>query len=79
MEGLERLIEILEDIQPAADYETCTTLIADHILDSMAIIALVAEIEEEFDITIPTVEIIPDNFNSAQAMFDMITRIQEEE
>ena len=79
MEGLERLVEILEDIQPAADYETCTTLIDDHILDSMAIIALVAEIEDEFDITIPTVEIIPDNFNSAQAMFDMITRLQEEE
>lgn len=76
---MERLIEILEDIQPAADYETCTTLIDDHILDSMAIIALVAEIEDEFDITIPTVEIIPDNFNSAQAMFDMITRIQEED
>ena len=76
---MERLIEILEDIQPAADYETCTTLIDDHILDSMAIIALVAEIEDEFDITIPTVEIVPANINSAQAIFDMITRIQEED
>lgn len=76
---MERLIEILEDIQPEADYEVCTTLIDDHILDSMAIIALVAEIEEEFDITIPTVEIIPDNFNSAAAMYDMITRLQEED
>ena len=76
---MERLIEILEDIQPQADYETCTTLIDDHILDSMSIIALVAELEEEFDVTIPTVEIIPANFNSAQAMFDMITRLQEED
>lgn len=76
---MERLIEILEDIQPQADYETCTTLIDDHILDSMSIIALVAELEEEFDVTIPTVEIIPANFNSAQAMYDMITRLQEEE
>ena len=73
------LIEILEDIQPQADYETCTTLIDDHILDSMSIIALVAELEEEFDVTIPTVEIIPANFNSAQAMYDMITRLQEED
>ena len=76
---MERLIEILEDIQPQADYETCTTLIDDHILDSMSIIALVAELEEEFDVTIPTVEIIPANFNSAQAMYDMITRLQEED
>ena len=76
---MERLIEILEDIQPQADYDTCTTLIDDHILDSMSIIALVAELEEEFDVTIPTVEIIPANFNSAQAMYDMITRLQEED
>jgi acyl carrier protein len=76
---MERLIEILEDIQPQADYETCTTLIDDHILDSMSIIALVAELEEEFDVTIPTVEIVPANFNSAQAMYDMIIRLQEED
>ena len=76
---MERLIEILEDIQPQADYETCTTLIDDHILDSMSIIARVAELEEEFDVTIPTVEIVPANFNSAQAMYDMITRLQEED
>ena len=76
---MERLIEILEDIQPQADYETCTTLIDDHILDSMSIIALVAELEEEFDVTIPTVEIVPANFNSAQAIYDMITRLQEED
>lgn len=74
----ERLIEILEDIQPEVDYETCTTLIDDHYLNSLAIISLVAELEEEFDITIPTVEIIPENFNSASAMWKMITRLQDE-
>ena len=56
----ERLLEILEDIQPEVDFETCTTLIDDHYLNSLAIISLVAELEEEFDITIPTVEIIPE-------------------
>ncbi|MGN0534542.1 MAG: phosphopantetheine-binding protein [Eubacterium sp.] len=76
---MEKLIEILEDIQPDADYETCTTLIDDHILDSLSIIALVAEIEDEFDIVIPTVEIVPDNFNSAQALWNLITRLQEED
>lgn len=74
----ERLIEILEDLQPEVDYETCTTLIDDHYLNSLAIISLVAELEEEFDITIPTVAIIPENFNSASAMWAMITRLQEE-
>ena len=76
---MEQLIEILEDIQPDADYETCTTLIDDHILDSLSILSLVAELEDAFDMTIPTVEIIPDNFNSAQAMLAMINRLLEEE
>ena len=75
---MEKLIEILEDIQPDADYETCTTLIDDHILDSLSIIALVAEIEEEFDVSIPAVEIIPDNFNSAAQLYALIERLQEE-
>ena len=75
---MERLFEILEEIQPEVDYETCTDLIDGHYLDSLSILSLVAEIEEEFDITIPTVEIIPENFNSAEALWDMIERLQEE-
>ena len=74
----DRLIEILEDIQPEVDFRNCTTLIDDHYLDSLSIISLVAELEDEYDITIPTVEIIPDNFNSAQALYAMVKRIMEE-
>ena len=76
---MKKLIEILEDIQPDVDYETCTDLIDGHHLDSLSIISLVAEIEDEFDITIPTVDIVPENFNSAKAMYDMILRLQEED
>lgn len=75
---MERLIEILEGIEEGVDYANCKTLIDDHYLDSLAIISLVAELEDEFDIVIPTVEIVPDNFNSAEAIWAMITRLQEE-
>ena len=75
---MERLIEILEEIEEGVNYENCTTLIDDNILDSLAIISLIAELEEEFDIQIPTVEIIPSNFNSAQAIWNLITKLQEE-
>ena len=74
----EQIIEILEDIQPEADYETCQTLIDDHILTSLDVLSLVAELEDEFDVTIPTVEIIPSNFNSADAIAAMVERLQEE-
>jgi len=76
---MEELIEILEDIDPSVDYNECTTLVTDNYLDSLAIISLVAEIEERFDVQIPTVEIIPDNFNSAKALWELIERLKEEE
>ncbi len=76
---MERLIEILSDLNPDVDYKTCTDLIDGHYLDSLSILSLIAELEDEFDVVIPTVEIIPNNFNSAAAMWKMINRLQEEE
>ena len=51
----------------------------DALLSSLSILSLIAELEDEFDITIPAVEIIPANFNSAKAMWSMIQRLQEED
>ena len=76
---MERLIEILEDIKPDVDYSSCETLIDSHILESLDIISLIAELEDEYDITIPAIEIIPDNFNSAERIMKMIERLQEED
>ncbi|MCR4627987.1 MAG: acyl carrier protein [Clostridium sp.] len=75
---MEELIRILEDIRPDVDYEHCENLIDGHYLDSLSILSLIAELEETFDITIPAVEIIPDNFNSAGRMLQMIRKLQEE-
>jgi len=76
---MEALLEILEDIQPGVDFETTEGLIDERILSSLSILSLIAELEDEFDITIPAVEIIPANFNSAKAMWAMIQRLQEDE
>ncbi len=75
---MEKLIEILKDINPDIDFETCENLIDGHLLDSLSIISLIAEIEDAFDIVVPAVEIIPDNFNSAARMMNMISRLQED-
>ena len=72
---MEKLLEILNDIQPDADYETCTTLIDDEVLDSFAILSIVGELEEAFDIEITPVDIVPENFNSAQALWAMVQRL----
>ena len=75
---MEKLIAILQGLQPGVDYASCRDLIDGRYLDSLTILALVAELEEEFDVTIPTVEIVPANFNSAETMWAMIERLQEE-
>lgn len=76
---MEKLLEILENIKPGVDYENVKTLIDDHYLDSLSILSLIAEIEDEFDVVVPTIEIIPENFNSVEAMMNLITKLQEED
>ena len=77
MRIMEKLMEILEDIQPDADFDTCETLIDDGVLDSFAILSIVSELQDEFGITITPADIIPENFNSAKALWAMVERLQE--
>lgn len=74
---MEQMIEILEDIQPGVDYANCTTLIDDGILESFAILSIVGELEDVFGVSLTPAEIIPENFNSAQALWDMVQRLQK--
>jgi len=75
---MEKLIEILTDLNPEVDYKTCTDLVDGRHLDSLTILSLISEIEDEFDVEIPTVEIIPANFNSAKSIYALITKLQGE-
>lgn len=76
---MEKLIEILESLQPEVDYETTTNLVDGRYLDSLTILSLISEIEDCFDVEIPTTAIIPANFNSAKSIFELITKLKEEE
>ena len=75
---MEKLIEILAELHPDIDFETTEDLIDDGILDSLDIVSLVAAIDTEFGVTIPAEEIIPENFNSASALVELITKLDEE-
>ncbi|MBD8923682.1 acyl carrier protein [bacterium] len=75
---MDKLKEMLEELNSDVDYDTCDTLIDDHYLDSLSILSLVAEIEEEFDVVIPTVEIVPNNFNSMKNLWALIERLENE-
>ena len=74
---METLLEILNDIDDTVDWENETALIDDRILDSFGVISLISELEDQFEVEIDASEIVPENFNSADAMWKMIKRLQE--
>ena len=75
---MEALLNILTELHPDVDFDTCTTLIDDKILDSFDIITIISEINEEFDVVIPAEEIVPENFNSAQALYALVKKLEDE-
>ena len=74
---METLLEILNDIDDTVNWEDETALIDDRILDSFGVISLISELEDQFEIEIDASEIVPEHFNSADAMWKMIQRLQE--
>ena len=75
---MEELFKVLERIKPGVDFRNNTSLIDDEILDSFDIVTLVAAIDEEFDVQITAKDILPENFNSAEAMYKLIEKLEEE-
>ena len=76
---MDKLLEILKDINPDVDYETEDRLIDGKVYDSFSIITLISNISDAFDIELGPEHLIPENFNSAKAMWDMIQRVLDEE
>lgn len=76
---MEQLLEILNDLEPDIDYTTEKNLIDGKKLDSLTILTLITEICDTFDISISPKWMKNENFNSVEAMWNMIQAIQEDE
>lgn len=75
---MEELMNILNELHPDVDFEKEERLVEDMILDSFDIVSLISEINEEFDVTITAKDMIPENFNSAKALYALIKRLEDE-
>ena len=75
---MNELIEILNELHDDVDFENTTGLVEDGILNSLDIVSLITEIADRFDVQIPAEEILPENFDSAEALWALITRLDEE-
>lgn len=75
---MEDLLRILTELHPDVDFEAEEHLIDDSILDSFDIVSLIAEIHDVFDVTITAKDILPENFNSAKALYHLIQILEDE-
>lgn len=75
----DELMEILGELRPDVEFEAEVKLIDDGILDSFDIVSLVGELNDAFDIEINVEHLQPENFNSVDAMLDLVKKLQEEE
>lgn len=75
---MNELMEVLENLRPDVDFENETALVTDGVLDSFDIVGLVSELNDTFDIEIGPSDLVPENFNSAEAIWALVEKLQDE-
>ena len=71
------IIEVLNEVKPGEDYENATSLISDGILTSFDIVTLVSLLNMKFDINISVIDLVPENFESATAILELVNKLKE--
>lgn len=70
----EKLIGILTELKPEVNFETETELVDKGILDSFDVVMLSGDIMDTFEIELEPEDVVPENFNSVDAMIALIEK-----
>ena len=73
---MEKLLELLKGVRSDIDFENETALIDDGLLDSFDVVSIISEIDDVFGVQIRINELDPDNFNSAEAIWNLIQKLK---
>ncbi len=73
----EKIIEILNSIKKNVDFENAEAIIDDGLLESFDIIRLTTRLADEFDVEFTAAELVPENFNTVDAITEMIEELAE--
>ena len=71
---MDKIYEILNDLRPEFDFKESKSFVEVGLLDSFDIVTLVSEIEEKFDIMIDALDIVPEKFESVDAIAELIKK-----
>ncbi len=75
---MDELLNLLSEIRPDVDFKNEEALIDDEVLDSFDIISIVGEMNDQFNIDINVNDLLPENFNTVEAMWELIQKLQNE-
>ena len=75
--NMDELLEALKRVNPNIDYAGQTGLYTNKIIDSIDMTSILADLEDTFDIEIGMEYIIPENFDSVEAMWAMVQELMD--
>ena len=74
---MKEIIEVLNEVKPGEDYENATGIITDGLLTSFDLVTLVSLLNMKFDINISVMDLVPENFESAEAILELVNKLKE--
>lgn len=73
---MDKIKSILEGLFPQIDFDKQKNLMTDGILDSISVVSIIAELEDEFDVSVPMEYIQPKWFESVESIAEMVEELQ---
>lgn len=71
---METIYKILSELRPEFDFTTSEDFIEDGLLDSFDVVALVTELEDNFNCLIDALDIVPENFVSVDQIIEVVKK-----
>ena len=74
---MEELIKLLSETREDVDFKSATNLVEDGVLDSLDIVNIIYSLEDHYGIKIDPEDIDPDNFQSAETIWNMVQKMKK--
>lgn len=71
----QKILNVLEENCPNVNFEDVTKIVTDKWIDSIELVQIISDLEDEFGVSIAMEEVVPENFDSVDAIQAMIHRL----
>jgi acyl carrier protein len=72
----EQVLEILKEVKPTKNLENIQDIVEGGYIDSFELMLLITTLSERFGVEIDIEDIVPENFNSADAIARMVDSLK---